>query len=155
MEIRESDIELCSGGLKAGGRSVEGIARVSGYGFSDFEFRFSSGCEVTDEGSIVGQEDLFEVQDRAPCWRGEGDLRKSKAQATARMNSKIEIRNSKLAPGDVTPAKGEAIECWTPALRQALRGNDVAGEFRVSRRGDEWLELQVSTCPPKRGRKLV
>jgi hypothetical protein len=52
-------------------------------------------CEVTHEGSFVGQEDLFEMQDCAPCWCGEGDLRKPEAQAAARMSSKIETRNSK------------------------------------------------------------
>jgi hypothetical protein len=49
--------------------------------------------EVTDEGSFVGEEDLFEVQDCAPCWRGEGDLRKPQAQAAAGMNTKFENRN--------------------------------------------------------------
>jgi hypothetical protein len=52
-------------------------------------------CEVTHEGSFVGQEDLFEMQDCAPCRRGEGDLREPEAQAAARMNSKFEVRNSK------------------------------------------------------------
>jgi len=54
-------------------------------------------CEVRHEGSFVGQEDLFEMQDCAPRWRGEGDLRKPKAQAAARMSSKFENRNSKIA----------------------------------------------------------
>jgi len=49
-----------------------------------------------DEGSFVSQEDLFEVQDCAPWWRGEGDLRESEAQAAAGMISKSENRNSKI-----------------------------------------------------------
>ena len=49
-------------------------------------------CEVTHEGSFVGEEDLFEMQDCAPCRGGEGDLRKPEAQAAARMSSKIENR---------------------------------------------------------------
>jgi hypothetical protein len=51
--------------------------------------------EVIHEGSFVGQEDLFQVQDCAPCWRGEGDLRKPEAQAAARMSWKFKTRNSK------------------------------------------------------------
>jgi hypothetical protein len=53
-------------------------------------------CEVIHEGSFVGQEDLFEVQDCAPCWGGESDLRKPEAQAAARMSWEFENRNSKI-----------------------------------------------------------
>jgi hypothetical protein len=53
----------------------------------------------SNESSFVGEKDLFEVQDRTPCRRGEGDLREPEAQAAAGMrpegrNSKIEIRKS-------------------------------------------------------------
>jgi len=48
------------------------------------------------EGSFVGQKDLLEMQDCAPSWRSEGDLRKPEAQAAARMSTAIENRNSKL-----------------------------------------------------------
>jgi hypothetical protein len=52
-----------------------------------------------NESSFVGEKDLFEMQDRTPRRRGEGDLREPEAQAAAGMrpdvrNSKIEIRNS-------------------------------------------------------------
>jgi len=57
------------------------------------------------EGSFVGQKDLLEMQDRAPSWRSEGDLRKPEAQAAARMSTAIEIRNSKIVAWDVAPAK--------------------------------------------------
>jgi len=44
-----------------------------------------------NEGSFVGEKDLFKVQDRAPCRCGEGDLREPEAQAAARMILNIEI----------------------------------------------------------------
>jgi hypothetical protein len=49
---------------------------VSDFGFRILVFEYARG---RDEGSFVGQEDLFEVQDCAPRWRGEGDLRKPEA----------------------------------------------------------------------------
>jgi len=54
----------------------------------------------SDEGSFVGEKDLFKVQDRTPCRRGEGDLREPEAQAAAGMRpetrkSKIEYRDRK------------------------------------------------------------
>jgi hypothetical protein len=47
-----------------------------------------------NEGSFVGEEDLFEVQDRTPWRCGEGDLREPEAQATAGM--RLEIGKSKM-----------------------------------------------------------
>jgi hypothetical protein len=93
-------------------------------------------CEVTHEGSFIGQEDLFEMQDCAPCWRGEGDLRKPEAQAAARMNTKLEVRKSKLGACNVTSAKagghGVMDTCPSAGAGPASRGNDLSGDFRVS-----------------------
>jgi hypothetical protein len=63
-----------------------------------------------NEGPFVGEKDLFEVQDRTPCRRGEGDLREPEAQAAAGMTletgkSKMETGKSKIALSDVAPAK--------------------------------------------------
>jgi hypothetical protein len=44
-----------------------------------------------NESPFVGEEDLFEVQDRTPWRGGEGDLREPEAQAAARMILNIEI----------------------------------------------------------------
>jgi hypothetical protein len=63
-----------------------------------FQFRFSNfeHARGRDEGSFVGQEDLREMQDCAPGWGGEGDLRKPEAQAAARMSPEIQTRNWKI-----------------------------------------------------------
>jgi len=104
-------------------------------------------CEVTHEGSFLGQEDLFEMQDCAPCRRGEGDLRKPEAQAAARMSSKFENRNSKIetrcgqrhlrqsrgAPRNVTPARGgvHGVMGAYPSAGSgpALGGNELSADF--------------------------
>jgi hypothetical protein len=49
-----------------------------------------------NESSFVGEKDLFEVQDCAPCRRGEGDLREPEAQAAAGMSA--ETREPKFGP---------------------------------------------------------
>jgi len=49
-----------------------------------------------NEGSFVGEEDLFEVQDRTPWRCGEGDLREPEAQAAAGMSA--ETREPKFGP---------------------------------------------------------
>jgi hypothetical protein len=53
--------------------------------------------EVSDEGSIVSEKDLREMQDRATPRRRAGDLRESQAQAAAGM--RLETGNRKIEAG--------------------------------------------------------
>jgi hypothetical protein len=70
-----------------------------------------------DEGSFIGQEDLFKVQNRAPCRRGEGDLRESEAQAAAGMSSKLENRNPQL---EIRPLRFEIWNLKSCALQRLI-----------------------------------
>jgi hypothetical protein len=63
------------------------------------------------------------VQDCAPRWRGESDLRESEAQAAAGMSSKIEIRKSK--PANKLPQR-QRIEI------RDFRFQSSISEFRFS-----------------------